>query len=294
MAEGGNKCNGECHPIYRTDGHIKRSVVDETFLGSKDQFCAAFYHVHKWDTREHYCLEPKCIIGQRATNENNPCVQARTVVAVVKFEDENGKIQYQARYTNCYKKSQQKHAEDFFKEDIEHRNGALREKVKANPNGTITMYLTLQPCNESTSIEGTQNTPADKTCCETLKKIFNKILLPKKIKLCVKPTNTCRLSLAEEKDKDHDRLRENAVDGIKMLMKIGVIFSGMTKEDWHYLLSLTNELENREDLEVHEGRKDLDASVKSVFDEIYNMRLTQDEIDEDEIDQDEIDQDEID
>ena len=158
--------------------------------------------------------------------------------------------------------------------------------MKANPNGTITLYLTLQPCNKSTSIEGTANTPADKTCCETLKKIFNKILLPKKIKLCVKPTNTCRLSLAKEKDKYYDRLRENAVNGIKSLMEIGVKFSGMTQEDWHYLLSLTDELENREDLEVHEGRKDLDASVQSVFDEIYKtcMRLTQDEIDEDEID----------
>ena len=86
--------------------------------------------------------------------------------------------------------------------------------------------------------------------------------------MCVKPTNTCRLSLTKEKDKDDETLRENAVDGIKMLMKIGVIFSGMTKEDWHYLLSLTNELENREDLEVHDRRQDLDGCVQSIFDQI--------------------------
>jgi hypothetical protein len=196
------------------------------------------------------------------------CVQAKTVVAVVKFEKDKN-ILYEARYTNCGEK--QKHVEDFFKEDIE--KGKLGEKVETNPNGTITMYLTLQPCNESTSIEGTANTPADKTCCETLKKIFNKILLPRKIKLCVKQTNTCRLSLTKEKDPDDEHLRESAVAGIKMLMKIGVKFRGMTQEDWHYLLSLTDELQNRNDLEVHESRQDLDGCVQSIFDQIQAIKL---------------------
>ena len=251
---------------------------DEKILGSKAQFCAAFYHVHEWEhkqevpvrTRKHYCLdEDNCIVALEAkTSSKGWYVQGKTVVAVVKFEDENGKIQYQARYTNCYKKSEQKHAEDFFKEDIENENGALREKVNTNPNGTITMYLTIQPCNMSTSIEGRPNTPANKTCCKTLKEIFTDgILRQRKIKLCVKATNLCRLSLAEEKGND-ETLRKNAVNGIKSLMKIGVIFSGMTKEDWHYLLSLTNELENREDLEVHDRRQDLDGCVQSIFDQI--------------------------
>jgi hypothetical protein len=97
MTEGGSNCNGQCHPIYRTDGHIKQREEDksegdeseedksegdeseedksegdeseenEKFLGSKYQFCAAFYHVHKWDDKEHFCLvEDKCIITQDA------------------------------------------------------------------------------------------------------------------------------------------------------------------------------------------------------------------------------------
>jgi hypothetical protein len=195
-------------------------------------------------------------------------VQNKKVVAVVKFEDENNKIQYQARYTNCYKKSEQKHAEDFFEQDIE--NGALREKVEVNPNGTIIMYFTIQPCNKSTSIEGRPNTAADKTCCKTLKNVFNDTLLPRKITLCVKATNLSRLSLIKEAKPNDETLREkHAVAGIEMLMGIGVKLSGMTQEDWHYLLSLTNELErNCEDLEVHEGRKDLDRSVQSIFDQI--------------------------
>jgi hypothetical protein len=42
---------------------------------------------------------------------------------------------------------------------------------------------------------------------------------------------------------------------------------------------LTNELQNRKDLEVHEDRQDLDGCVQSIFDQI------QDEMDQDEIDQ---------
>ena len=212
---------------------------DERILGSKHQFCAAFYHVHKWGKREHYCLDKtNCIIAKRVKdNDNKWSLQALNVVAVVKFEDKNGIILYEGRYTNCGK--EKKHAEDFFKEDIE--NGELGKKVLANPKGTITMYLKLQPCNKSTSIKGRTNTPAEKPCCETLKKTFNKILLPKKITLCVKAANTCRLSLTEETDKDDETLRQNAVAGIEMLMGIGVNVSRMAPEDWHYLLSLIDQ-----------------------------------------------------
>ena len=319
----GNKCNGQCHPIYPAqDGHIKQHARNERSLGSKGQFCAAFYHVHEWyhrhekRKREHFCFdEDNCIVAQEAkghikkfvdnakkfaeiskefaekadlledelaqlleeeadllveeaeklaekqkisrqeanefvqkseeSSDQNLvsvkqlakterkavyawCVQAKTVVAVVKFEKDKN-ILYEARYTNCGE--EQKHAEDFFQEDI--KKGKLGEKVEANPNGTITLYLTLQPCNMSTSIKGTANTPKDKTCCKTLTKIFIDILLPKKITLCVKATNTRRLSLTKETDKEDETLRQNAVDGIEMLMGIGVNVSGMTREDWH-------------------------------------------------------------
>jgi hypothetical protein len=60
-----NKCKGECSEIYPIQNeHIKQRVG---ILGSKDQFCAAFYHVHQWDGREHFCLdEDNCIIAQEA------------------------------------------------------------------------------------------------------------------------------------------------------------------------------------------------------------------------------------
>jgi pyrimidine deaminase RibD-like protein len=286
----GNNCNGQCSEIYPAqDGHIKQREQDERFLGSKGQFCAAFYHVHEWGfewgTREHYCRdETNCIISKRATS-NDWRVQAKTVVAVVKFQDENGVILYEARYKNCVPKK--KHAEDFFKEDIENQNGVLAGIVEANPKGTITMYLTLQPCNRSTE---TANTKPNQSCCDILQTIVGQRLRNngRNINLCVKAANTRRLSLIEETG-NNETLRQNAVAGITTLMQVeGVNVSGMTPEDWHYLLSLTNELQNRKDLEVHEDRQDLDGCVQSIFDQI------QDEIDQDEIDQDEMDQDEID
>jgi hypothetical protein len=112
--------------------------------------------------------------------------------------------------------------------------------------------------------------------------------------LFVKAANTCRLSLIPENDPDDETLRQNAVAGIKMLMgieRVAVIW--MEQGDWHYLFSLTNELENREDLEVHEGRLDLDKCVQDIFAQIQD-EIDQDETDQNEIDQDEIDQDETD
>jgi hypothetical protein len=193
------------------------------------------------------------------------CAQARTVVAVVKFEKVDGRILYEARYTNCGR--EKKHAEDFFKEDIENENGVLAEIVQENPKGTITMYPTIQPCNQSTSETGTENTNADQSCCDILETIVGQTLQNdgRNINLCIKATNTNRLSQIDK----NPNLRDNAVNGIKNLMGIESLnVSGMTREDWHYLLSLTNELENRKDLEVHEGRQDLDASVKHIFNEI--------------------------
>jgi hypothetical protein len=86
--------------------------------------------------------------------------------------------------------------------------------------------------------------------------------------LCVKAANTRRLSFTKETG-INETLRKNAVDGIETLMQVErVNVSQMAQADWHYLLSLTNELENHADLEVHGGRKDLDGCVQNIFNQI--------------------------
>jgi hypothetical protein len=310
-----NNCDGNsCCPIYpREKGHIKQRVGDERILGSKHQMCAAFYHVPQWyykdikRFRTHFCLDQdKCIIAKEAKNSiknakefaEKPRItvqepaedatkfaktatksakgwyaQPKTVVAVVKFEDGNGKILYEARYTNCGK--EQKHAEDFFKEDIEKENGVLAEIVEANTNGTITMYLTLQPCNKSTSIKGTQKTKPNQSCCDILRKIYNKTLRKdgRNINLCVKATHTNRLSPSNEEygddEDDEDKiLQKNAVDGIKQLMQDGVNVMEMTQKDWDYLFAMTKDDVNRKDLD-----KDVRNTFKKIRDETRSGQM---------------------
>ncbi|XP_028414587.1 uncharacterized protein LOC114537682 [Dendronephthya gigantea] len=237
----GGDLNAVCCPIYReTNDPIKRRTGGEKYLGSKAQFCAAFYHVHEWGERKHSCLHKrKCIIAKRARKGRNYdwSFQPKHVVAVVKFEDSKESTLYEARYTNCDPKKM--HAEDFFKKDV--TEGDLKKVITDNEGGKITMYLTLQPCNRSVSLAGTDNTRADKTCCDTLLKIYIENLLGRNICLCIKVTHLYRLGLEHgtarneiEKSRD-EQLRQRAAAGITALMLTGVEVESMTEKDWEYL-----------------------------------------------------------
>ena len=252
-----NKLEVGCFPIYENESrHIIRRVDKEPILGYEYQFCAAFFHTHEWwvgnREREHQCLdERRCIISKRAVHERSFRVQPKTVVAVVKFENEK-QVVYEAKYTNCL--FEQMHAEDFFKEDVEKEE--LKTKISENPNGIITMYLTLPPCNESVSIEGTEGTSANKSCCNTLKNMYDKTLKDK-IELHIKVTHPYRLSTSEAEG-DKKTLRKNAVEGIKDLMDAGIEVSAMDREDWGYLFSMT----------IQQPRDELDHEIRSVLHEI--------------------------
>ena len=138
--------------------------------------------------------------------------------------------------------------------------------VGRKKKGTITMYLTLQPCNQSTTLnpEGTTGTPAYKSCCNTLIQIFENILQDndKEIGLCVKVTHTNNLGPEQPKCK-YIQLRENAETGIKELKESGVSVERMTDVDWEYLFGLTSaSLPPRNDLDSTVGKilTDLETS----------------------------------
>jgi hypothetical protein len=172
----------------------------------------------------------------------------------------------------------------------ENENGVLAEIVEDNPNGTITMYLTLQPCNKSTSIKGTQKTKPDQSCCDILGNIFKNTLQKdgRNVNLCVKAAHTNRLRRSDEdneddeldKDDEHDeddenklenKLEKNAVDGIKQLMQDGVNVKEMTQKDWRdYLFAMTNP-DVHVPREYDARRKDLDESVQETFTKIQTQ-----------------------
>ena len=249
-----------CCPIYENERrHIKQRVDKEPILGYPYQFCAAFFHTHRRGegnrVREHQCLDEKrCIISKRALDEGFR-VQPETVVAVVKFENDKKEVVYEAKYTNCV--SAQQHAGDFFKEDVE--KGELKTKIDEKSKGTITMYLTLQPCNEFTSISGTEGTPPKKSCCNTLVNV--KKTLPGEISLHIKVTHTNQLSTSKAQESE-ETLRQNAVIGIKKLMNSGVEVSAMDREDWGYLFSMT----------IKESRDELDHEIKDILGQIKEAK----------------------
>ena len=163
-----------------------------------------------------------------------------------------------------------KHAEDFFKDDL--NGGMLKEKLKIeeNRNGTITMYLTLQPCNESTSKE-TRCTRLGQSCCNTLKKISETLKENgKNISLHIKVTHTNHLSTSKENDDDHEESRQNAVKGIKNLMDERIIeFSAMDEEDWKNLFSMITGQPPTEGY-LGTSRAELDQEIQDILQTINN------------------------
>ena len=98
------------------------------------------------------------------------------------------------------------HAEEFFREDVDRKDGKLAKLINENPEGIITIYLTLQPFNLSTTIElqGTEGTRPDHSCCKTLRDIYLDKLQGKGVKLCVKPTHLCNLDEVKGEDAGDD------------------------------------------------------------------------------------------
>ena len=122
------------------------------------------------------------------------------------------------------------------------------------------MYLTLQPCNESTSINGTEGTPPKKSCCNTLVNV--KKTLPGEIRLHIKVTHTNRLRTSKALGGDDETLRQDAVVGIKKLMNADIEVSAMNRDDWGYLFSMM----------LNPARNELDNEIKDILGKIKEAK----------------------
>ena len=256
MAGVRENCRGNCFAIYgREDGHITK-ITEKTGLGSKHKFCAAFYHVPPgFDNQlgKHHgsCLDKNCCKFKDIA-----------VVALVKFEDAREDPVYKARYTNCY--VNKLHAENFFDCDIRH--GVLTDKVEneENHDGTITLYLTYQPCNKSTG-DTELGTRPNQSCCDILKRIYFDILQPKGIRLRIKITHEFRLGRQQQGgDKE---LRQKARAGIQELIRSGITVSGMEENDWKYLFLM---IDGEDEPEYDEQRRQyLDSEIREKLTYIF-------------------------
>ena len=221
--------------VYKNSNHIQSmNFIEPGSLGTKAEFCGAFYHTPKSPTGVYHCLdEHNCLVAVEAKQkQSNWWVQPKTVVAVVKYEGKERSESFEAMYTNCYKR--RVHAEEFFMVDITketYGNEDLTKAILAKKIRKITMYITLQPCHFS--IEGTDGTKENWSCCNKLLGLLNESL--EGVKLCIKPTHICKANYGYGKRATYNKLIKNAKIGIKVLMEAGVEFSRMERDDWIYL-----------------------------------------------------------
>ena len=117
---------------------------------------------------------------------SNFCTPPKTVAAVVKFEktEANG-YSFARRYTNCY--ANKRHAEEYFKLDVEN-NEDLRDNITKKNINKITMYITFQPCHKSVDTRGTS---PDYSCCDILESLMEEERngLFKDVEIIIKPTH---------------------------------------------------------------------------------------------------------
>ena len=239
---GEQNCNGSCRfNFYEGEPHILVPKVRKNMLRSIDKFCAAFYHtplyVDSNDPGRTYpsamrCLEQSsCKIYTGTRRGQNPKYsRPKTAVALVKFESEKGKILSVRRYTNCYE--QEKHAEDFFKDDM--NNWSKLHGLKK-----ITLYITMQPCHKSTT-GGTRGTRFKHSCCNTMIKLAKK---HSSTNILIKPTHLSQAGSRKNgrlspDGRSYDECIYNAEEGLENLMKVpNIEVSAMRNEDWSYLWS---------------------------------------------------------
>ena len=221
------------HVMWNNPPVVLRPMV---CLGSLGQFCGAFYHVPARNSGAHYCLdESQCKIGRRIVN-NGQGAYPRTVVAIIKCEDKDGRVTYEARYTNCY--NDKMHAEDYFRLDVE--RGALRTVINDNKVNMITMYITFQPCHMT--VKGTFGAREEHSCCDTLLTLFRDRQFSTRlndIEICIKPTHLYKADVKSTPvDHEQNDTIRNAAEGIKMLMRADIEVSRMDKGDWEYLMDM--------------------------------------------------------
>ena len=224
------------HVMWNNPPVVLRPMV---CLGSLGQFCGAFYHVPARNSGAHYCLdESQCKIGRRIVN-NGQGAYPRTVVAIIKCEDKDGRVTYEARYTNCY--NDKMHAEDYFRLDVE--RGALRTVINDNKVNMITMYITFQPCHMT--VKGTFGAREEHSCCDTLLTLFRDHQFSTRlnnIEICIKPTHIYKADMKwTPVDYELNEAIRNAVEGIKILMRADIEVSRMDETDWEYLLGMVTD-----------------------------------------------------
>ena len=230
--------------IYR--GQMSASIPN---VCGPEAFCAAFYHVYEHGGRssqfEYECLNET---GCRFTVCERPKVPKKqhpkdvALLAVLQGDDQQ--IIWISSFTNCcqciydmHGRNVKKHAEDFLLEDATSNNknslGSVLKGFQSSDRKSrvLTLYITYQPCHESAE------NSLQKSCTETVKKLYNEHLKPKGVKLIIKPTHIFKAYWDDEENEVR-----NAKHGMRRLADFQIAEKGkfsveaMTEDDWKLLM----------------------------------------------------------
>lgn len=218
-----------------------------------EQFCTAFFHVPVYwelNVMNHVCL-----------HENPRNCRHRNVTLIVAVRKDEI-IQSITRYTNCLTKSRAPiHAEEFL----------IKDKEILIDNSKITIYAQLQPCHHS---GGSDADPLDtRSCTELLIKWYENILKPLNIKLTIRVSNLYKCTWKNESN-DSDPLNkrftnstQQALLGLKLLLKSNIKITAMTDYSWRFLL---DQVSTAVKIDEHQwsARKELDGKLQGFIDAV--------------------------
>jgi hypothetical protein len=196
-------------------------------LGSSEQFCSAFFHMHPlWELG---LTETVCI-----RRDWTKCNHKNITLICRVLSNESGKTLKTVRYTNCYARGRRPiHAEEFMIED----------KSLLVPNSTLILYDQLQPCHHSGGKDGEVD---DRSCTEILISWYQTILVPLNISLKIECGSIYKAmwqsdiaQFGKTGDFEFTDKVVCAKDGIRKIFEAGIEMTMISEDGWQFLLSLT-------------------------------------------------------
>ena len=220
-----------------------------------EAFCAAFYHVYK--IYGQHPVNYECLIKPRngcrvAEFKNYKLKEPKDVALLAVLQEDDQQIIWISSFTNCcqciydmYGRKVKKHAEDFLLEDAtSNKKNSLGSVLKGlkrsdTKSRALKLYVTYQPCHFSVA------NSMEKSCTETVKKLYNEHLRPKGVMLIIKPTHILKAYWNIEQNKrmseeDKKQVR-NAGEGMRILADLQIKEEGkfsvkaMAEDDWKLL-----------------------------------------------------------
>ena len=275
--------------------HISRGqVASIPDVCDLEAFCTAFYHVYEIYGHP---VNYECLIKGNADRHGCPitdCLyklkQPKDVALLAVLKEDDKQIIWISSFTNCCqcindgeggkkKKKKKKHAEEFLLEDAASNNkdslGSVLKgfKLSDTKSRELTLYITYQPCHKSAEKS------SQKSCTETVKKLYNEHLKPKGVKLIIKPTHIFKAYW----DDEGNEVR-NTKHGMRILADFQIAEKGkfsveaMTENDWNllketfginvsfvYETSQRRKLDKFIDKELKANKADKDAKEKKVL-----------------------------